>query len=319
MTNEQLKAIGYAVIDIGDAIHGVEVAFHNLGNAILDATPPPVWPIDPPPPPPIDPPPPVDPPPQVESEFMRAVVLDEKFEARNRYEPGEWAMFGPDPLFNPFGESFGVSFQFVYNAPPNMASPLSLRNDENPFFQLFARGPTALGVVWKPTSGEYQNFDVVVDDMVGRPVHTVFDYDADDELAAFYVDGVLREATVVPGGIGLFPDRTPPLIINSTVAGHQSGDITPIRLVYAVGAAPTQADVSALSGIVPHEPGFFQSIEGEEVVVSAFGEGFADKPLHDPKPFLDGRFVEVKQTRNNPPLLKEWRGQVPGDVGREIQ
>jgi hypothetical protein len=301
MTDREIIS-GFA-IELSDSLR--KLAVRLGGNAP---------PIDPPPPPPIDPPPPVDPPPQVESEFLQAVVLDQGF-GGSRFEIP--VVVQPQP-FNPFGKSFGVSFSFIYNAPPNMASPLSLRNDENPFFQFVARGPTAMGVVFR-VGADWHGFDVTVDDMVGRPVHAVFGYDMLLGSVEFYVDGVRRDWKPIFTGLGLFPDKTPPLIINSTAAGHQSGDITPIRLVYAVGAAPTQADVSALSGIVPHEPGFFQSIEGEEVVVSAFGEGFADKPLHDPKPFLDGRFVEVKQTRNNPPLLKEWRGQVPGDVGREIQ
>jgi hypothetical protein len=249
---------------------------------------------------------------------MRAVVLDDDLAKFNvRLLPGTNWEYGANTAFNPFGESFGVSFSFIYNAPPNMASPLSLRNDENPFFQLFARGPTALGVVFAKSSGVYDNFDVTVDDLTNRKAHVVFGYERSIGIVNFWVDGVLR-GSVGCSNIGLFPDRTPPLIINSTVAGHQSGDITPIRLLYSVGAAPTQSDVDLLFGQPKETPRFDQRIEGGEVVSSAYGEGYADKNLVDPMVFIDGRNVPVKQTRNNPPLIKEWRGRVPDDIGREV-
>jgi hypothetical protein len=305
MTDEQLKSIASGVIDLGDAIR-------NIGLAL--------WPI-PPMPPPIDPPPvdppPVEPPPTGESAFMRAVVLDAEFPEKPRMTvPG-----GPvvDPDFNPFGKSFGLSFTFQYNAPPNMASPLSLRNDENPFFQLFARGPTALGVVFAKTIGGWADIDVVVDDMVGRRVSAFVSYDYSEGTANLWVDGVLRGVKAIPNGIGIYHDKTPPLIINSTAAGHQSGDITPIRLVYAVGAAPTQADVDALSGIVPKPPGFSNGVTDGTIWAEANGEGFADLPLHDPSSWIDGRNVTMKQTVNNPPLRKRYEAPIPQDVGREVK
>jgi hypothetical protein len=246
---------------------------------------------------------------------MRAVVLDHTFLEGNRFLAPYTFDFEPT---NPFGKSFGLSFTFQYNAPPNMASPLSLRNDENPFFQLFARGPTALGVVFKRSGGEYYNFDVTVDDMVGRPVHAVFGYDLITGFARLWVEGVQRGISFVPGGIGIFPDKTPPLIINSTVAGHQSGDITPIRLVYAVGAAPTAEDVKRLSGIVPKPAGFSNGVTDGTIWAEANGEGFADLALHDPLAFIDGRNSTMKQTVNNPPMRKRWESAVPQDVGREV-
>lgn len=294
MTDEQLKAIGYAVVNLGEAIN-------ELGVALLLKTPP----IDPPPiDPPIDPPP-VDPPPPVESEFMRAVVLDHTFLEGNRFLAPYTFDFEPT---NPFGESFGVSFQFVYNAPPNMASPLSLRNDENPFFQLFARGPTALGVVFALKGGGWFDFDAVVDDMVGRSAHAVIGYDHFLGLATFWIDGVPR-ATATFSGIGLFPDKTPPLIINSTVAGHQSGDITPIRLVYAVGAAPTSEDVARLSGIVPHAPGRFIEIVNGVPELALYGEEFTTQPYETPKLWEDGGYRELERVRNNPPIELRWRAK----------
>jgi hypothetical protein len=310
MTDEQLKAVGKTIYSVGFALM-------DLG-AVLSSTPvpPPVDPppIDPPPPPPVDPP--VDPPPPVESEFMRKVVLRT---GEGRFQPHETHWYEADPNYNVAGKSWGLSVKLFHHSPPTGTSPLSLWDDSSPQWQLKVPGPTRLAVALKLSIGGYAGFDEVVDDLTGRWAHVVVGYDYDAGVASLWIDSVLRRTIPIFFGVGHSPDYTPPLIVNSTAAGHDPGDISVDELVYAVGAAPAQADVDALSGIVPHAPGFFQSIEGEEVVVSAFGEGFADKPLHDPKPFLDGRFVEVKQTRNNPPLLKEWRGQVPGDVGREIQ
>jgi len=310
MTDEQLKSIASGVIDLGDAIR-------NIGLAL--------WPI-PPMPPPIDPPPvdppPVEPPPAGESEFMRHAVLSDGFVGdgdSERMTPGESFSYGASSLFNPFGKDWGLSFKFRYNAAPNMASPISLRDDSNPAWQLVARGPTAIGVVFALNNGGWKDFDVVVDDMVGRDVHVVVGYSYAHGGAIMWVDGVIRASAVIEGGIGRSPVAPPPLIINSTAAGHQSGDITPIRLVYAVGAAPTQADVDALSGIVPKEPGFTNGVTDGTIWAEANGEGFADLPLHDPSSWIDGRNVTMKQVVNNPPLRKRWESAVPGDVGRVVE
>jgi hypothetical protein len=309
MTDEQLKAIGLAVDAIGDAVVDIGNGLQQVAIAMLAAPP-----IDPPPPPPIDPPPPVDPPPPEESEFMRAVVLDQGF-GGSRFEIPVVVQSQP---VNPFGKSFGLSFSFIYNAPPNMASPLSLRNDENPFFQLFARGPTALGVVFGLGTGKWFDFDEVVDDMVGRAVHAVIGFDREEGLVEFWIDSVSRGTAYLPEGMGLFPDKTPPLIINSTVAGHQSGDLTPIRLLFAVGAAPSQEDVEDLYGVPKHEDGFFQGLEGGKVYAAAYGPQ-SELPLHDPTSFIDGRHVVMKQVVNNPPREKRWEAAVPDDIGREVQ
>lgn len=261
---------------------------------------------------PIDPLPPVEP----TSEFEKRLVLSDDFETLVPLTSPN--SYGTVPGSNPFGQSLWLLFQFEYNATPVIASPLSQRDDANPVWQLFARGPTALGVVFYVTGVGYRGFDVVVDDMVGRKTTAVFAHDHATGMTMFEVDGVMRAGDTFPSGIGHSAGSPPPFILNSTAASHQPGNITPRRLRYAVGALPTPAEWDALTAIPNETPRFDQRIDGGEIVVSAYGEGFADKPLHDPKPFIDGRFVEVKQTRNNPPLVKSWSGPIPQDVGREV-
>jgi hypothetical protein len=168
-------------------------------------------------------------------------------------------------------------------------------------------------------AGAWGDFDVTVDDLTNRRAHVAFGYLHEATTLFFWVDGVLRGRRIIGGGLGEFPDKTPPLIINSTAAGHQSGDITPIRLVYAVGAAPTQADVDALSGIVPKPPGFSNGVTDGTIWAEANGEGFADLPLHDPSSWIDGRNVTMKQTVNNPPMRKRYEAPIPQDIGREVE
>jgi hypothetical protein len=306
MTDEQLKSIASGVIDLGDAIR-------NIGLAL--------WPI-PPMPPPIDPPPvdppPVDPPPTGESEFMRAVVLRDDFKVNNRFVAGWQSVYGPQPYFNVTDKSWGLSVKLFHHSPPTGTSPLSLWDDSSPQWQLKCPGPTRLAVAFALTGGGYSGFDVVVDDMTGRWVHVVVGYDNSTRLASLWIDGVLRERFGV-SGIGHSADSTPPLIVNSTAAGHAPGDISVDELVYAVGAAPTAEDVQRLSGIVPKPPGFSNGVTDGTIWAEANGEGFADLPLHDPSSWIDGRNVTMKQTVNNPPLRKRYEAPIPQDVGREVK
>jgi hypothetical protein len=313
MTDEQLKAIASGVIDLGDAIR-------NIGLAL--------WPI-PPMPPPIDPPP-VDPPPvepPTESEFMRAVVLREDFEPDHvgdyggRFHPraDDWYTFGNLPAYNVTGKSWGLSFKLFNHSPPTGTSPLSLWDDSSPQWQMKCPGPTRLAVAFALTGGSYDGFDEVVDDMTGRWVHVVIGYDYEGRFGRIWIDGVLRLTKGIPHGIGHSPNSTPPLIVNSTAAGHAPGDISIDELVYAVGAAPTQADVDALSGIVPKPPGFSNGVTDGTIWAEANGEEFAALALHDPMAWIDGRNVTMKQTVNNPPLRKRYEAPIPQDIGRVVE
>jgi hypothetical protein len=307
VTNEQLKAIALAIMDIGDSMKAIGESCHEIGGSML-ASPP----IDPPPPPPIDPP--VDPPPPAESEFMRAVVLDQGFGGSRFRIP---VVVQSEPI-NPFGKSCGGLVDFQYNEPPSMASVMSMRDDVNTIVQFYSRGPTALGVLFGKTKGGWDGFDVVVDDLTNRRAVTAWGYDAKTETFIFWVDGVVRGMKQVPGGIGFTIDYMPALILNSTAGSHQPGDLSPIRLVYAVGAAPTQADVDALSGIVPKPAGFSNGVT-DGIAWTEINGPESSLPWTDPMNFLDGKFLfGGKQVVNNPPRQKRWEFPIPGDVGREV-
>jgi hypothetical protein len=255
---------------------------------------------------------------------MRAVVLREDFESDHvgdydgRFHPrgDDWYTFGNLPAYNVAGKSWGLSVKLFHHSPPTGTSPLSLWDDSSPQWQLKVPGPTRLAVAFALTGGGYSGFDVVVDDLTGRWVHVVVGYNIATGIALLWVDGVRRDPVVWVNSIGHSPDSTPPLIVNSTAAGHAPGDISVDELVYAVGAAPTSEDVLQLSGIVPKPAGFSNGVTDGTIWAEANGEGFADLPLHDPLAFIDGRNSTMKQTVNNPPMRKRWESPVPDDVGR---
>jgi hypothetical protein len=298
MTDEQLTKIKKAFTDIGYAIADIGDALGMYADPEPDEDP-------------VDPP--VDPPPPVESEFMRKVVLRD--DTPRRYLPGQYEAFD---VPSTVGMSWGLSAKLFQHGPPTGTSPISVWDDAAPQWQLKVPGPTRLAVAFALTGGGYGGFDVVVDDLTGRWVHVVVGYDFELKIARLWIDGVQRSSTAFLGSIG-YPETTPPLIVNSTAAGHAAGDISIDELVYAVGAAPTQADVDLLLGI-PAKPDGITNGVTDGIAWTEVNGPESVKDWTDPKSFLDGKFLfGGKQVVNNPPRQKRWEFPIPQDVGREVQ
>lgn len=276
---------------------------------------------DPPPPPPAKLPAPEGfgwrfvaadpPPPPADSPFLKSVVL-RKEDFTRLTAP---LVFPSDPKFNTAGKSCGLAFKFRYNAAPNSASPLSLWDDAAPILQLRAISDTRLDVLVRRTGGQFGGLTHLLDPMTGRDVDVVVGFDVATKTLTLWVDKVKRDETTIEEGIGFSPTQTPPLVVNSQAAGHNLGDLTPIRLLFAVGAAPTQADVDALFAQPVHAPGFVTRMVGETIEVAAYGPGFADRNHETPKAWIDGQHVPLAKTRDNRPIELRYTAAIPANVG----
>lgn len=319
MTDEQLKKLKQAFTDIGYAIADIGDALGMYADPEPDDD---GDPVDPPVDPPIDPPPP---PVEEETEFEKAVVLKRTAASlyhEGRYEPGQGQILSAvqgTPTHNVCGKSWGLSFKVFHHSPPTGTSPLSLWDDSSPQWQVKCPGPTRLAVAFALTGGGYSGFDVVVDDLTNRWAHVVVGYYSVPGTANLWVDGVLRGAVANLPGIGHSPDSTPPLIVNSTAAGHAAGDISIDNLEYAVGGAPIQIDVDKRLGVAPKPDGPSNGVTDGIAWAEMNGAGFADLPLTDPLSFIDGRHVPMKRVVNNPPRTVRYEGEIPSDIGREVK
>jgi hypothetical protein len=187
---------------------------------------------------PIDPPPPPD----GESEFFKKVVLRRDF---GRFPPGIIGELGADPKFNVHGQSFGVSFKFRPEAHPSRWAILALWDGNNPQWMIKTDASHTLKAAFGRSDQTYSEHDFG-SAFVGEWSHVVIGFDAAKLEGTIWLNGEPRHFFFLNSTIGWKPGETPPLTINSTEAGHESGDLTTGELVYAVGACPTDDDVRRL-------------------------------------------------------------------------
>jgi hypothetical protein len=188
---------------------------------------------------PIDPPPPPAP-----SKFFEQIAL--KDEGGSRARPGETKSFIGYPDYNVHGQSFGVSFKFKPEAHPSRWAILALWDGNNPQWMLKTDGAHMLHAAFGLSDQKtYTSHDCGLA-FVGEWHHVVIGFDARTLTGTCWLNGLTRHFFTLQSGIGWKPGETPPLTINSTEAGHESGDLTTGELVYAVGACPTQSDVDRL-------------------------------------------------------------------------
>jgi len=249
------------------------------------------------------------------SPFLQAVVLRESFDdgdqppapgkpgKSKRFRSGQgYATTENIQDYNTSNQSWGLSTWFNFHAAPSITAPVNMTSGAGGQWTLAAMSPSWIKIIVTQPGGAAVGIDVVgVDDLVGRWSHVVVGYDWPNRTLTIWIDRILRGSVAVPDGVGFSPTYTAPFRLNFNDAGYNQADFSADELIYAVGAAPTQADVDALFGQAEHEPGFFASLnDAGEVEVAAYGAEFTHSDL-SPKAWLDGKFLTLKRIRNNPP------------------
>jgi len=216
--------------------------------------------------------------------------------------------------FNTTEKSWGCSIWFNFNAAPVIVAPLNMTSVSGGQWALAAMGPTLLKLVAvQPGGGDVTIEAHKIDSLVGRWTHVVFGFDWTSKTLSIWVDRVLRGTAQAPRGVGFSPTYTAPLQFNVNQAGFNKSDFAIDEVFYAVGAAPTQADVDRLHGGDELEPGFRAGLTGpaetQSLFAEASGEAFA-RPGLIPRIFLDGLHIPLNQVRNNPPHLMRFEARI---------
>jgi hypothetical protein len=260
------------------------------------------------------------------SPFLQAVVLHESFDdggqppapgkpgQSKRFQPGQgYATADNIQAYNTTDESWGLSCWFNFQTAPSISAPVNMTSGAGGQWTLAAMSPTWLKIIVTQPGGASVDVDVVgVDDLVGRWTHVVVGYDLQSRTLSIWIDRILRGSATVPNGVGFSPTYTAPFRLNFNDAGYNPADFSADELIYAVGAAPTQDDVDMLFGQEEHKPGFFASVnDAGDVEVTAYGAEFTHPDL-SPKAWLDGKFLTLKRTRNNPPTEIRFTSELGG-------